>query len=486
MRGLYTNKPDFFSDIAEVIRLFIDIRRIERLEQNVPVSDGLAVMHTLCESDGKLVSTARLLDGADCVAQNIYTCEQPDEILAYKRNAKRAAKISAYRALRAYFGTKLPWGSLTGIRPTKLLRDSEALLGAKGAKALFLNEFDVSPPKYLFAKSVLDTQQGLWPKGDAIDVYIGIPFCVTRCAYCSFASYTPHVFADAQQQYVDALLRELDAAEDLIGGRHVRALYIGGGTPTALTPALLDTVLQRARSIAQNAEEITVEAGRPDTIDAEKLRIIKSIGAGRISVNAQTIFDETLERIGRKSTAAQFFEAYARVRQAGFEAINVDVIAGLPGELPRHLHETLTRIIALEPENITVHTLAVKRGSAFAAANMGALPTDTQTADAIELARDMLLHKGYRPYYMYRQKYMTGSLENAGYTKPGKACLYNIDNMEEFCDVLAFGAGAISKKLFCGGARIERAANVKDLRGYIERSAQMADAKCVLFQQKRS
>ena len=482
MTTLITNTPAYFGDICEAIRLFIDTRRIEKLEQGQPPMEGCVVLHTLSQSDGAMVSTSRFFMDSECVSENSYSCEKPETELEYKRAAKRAAKISTYRALLAHYEKPLPWGSLTGVRPTKLLRDSEALLGEKGARALFENEFDVSPQKYALAKAIVNAQTGLEPRKSDIDIYIGIPFCVTRCAYCSFASYTPGVFADAQQHYVDALMEELAAAEDIIGDRQVRALYVGGGTPTALEPKLLERVLQRAAAIAQGAKELTVEAGRPDTIDDEKLAIIKACGAGRISDNAQTLFDETLLRIGRQHTAAQFFEAYALARDAGFDAINVDLIAGLPGETQAQLCGTLSQVIDLRPENITVHTLAVKRASAFAAANMDALPADAQTAQALEAALKMLEDAHYHAYYMYRQKYMKGSLENAGYTLPGRACLYNIDNMEELCDVLAFGAGAITKRLFAGGERIERAANVKDLRGYIDRHGEMAAAKHALFE----
>jgi len=482
MTGLYTATLAYFNDICEAIRLFIDTRRIEQLETAAAPSEGYAVLHTLNEADGMMTSTAQFFVDGVSAAENTFTAALPKGALEKKREAKRASKISVYRALLIYFQTPLPWGSLTGIRPTKLLRDSEALLGIQGAKTLFLDTFDVSPQKYELAKAIVDAQAGLYPKGDELDVYIGIPFCVTRCEYCSFASYTPDVFKDAEAQYVQALLNELDWAEEIIGSRHVRALYIGGGTPTALSLSSLEKVLARAAQIAYDAEEFTVEAGRPDTITQEKLALIKSSGARRLSVNAQTMFDETLQRIGRQHTAAQFFEAYELAEKTGFDAINVDLIAGLPGETQSHIEKSLNQVIGLKPENITVHTLAVKRASAFAAANMDAFPTDTQNAEAVAKAHEMLESAGYYAYYMYRQKYMKGSLENAGYTLSGKGCLYNIDNMEELCDVLAFGAGAISKRLFSGGARIERAANVKDLRGYIERHGEMADAKRMLFE----
>jgi len=476
MTALYTQTPLFFSDICEEMRLFIDTHRIEQLDAPVPPEEGCCVIHEMSETDGMMTNRAVLYRDGKQVSENTYQCSAPAGELEHKRVAKRAAKIAVYRALLSHFGTPMPWGSLTGVRPTKLLRDSEALLGEEGAKRLLLEEFDVSPGKYDFAKGILTMQAGLEPRPDELDVYIGIPFCVSRCAYCSFASSTPNVFKGAEEQYVNALMEELKDAEALINGRRVRALYVGGGTPTALSEVHLEKVLQRAAEIARDADEFTVEAGRPDTITAEKLRIIKDSGAGRISVNAQTLCDETLARIGRRHTAQEFFDAYALAASYGFD-INVDVIAGLPGEDSGRLMETLNSIIGLAPANITVHTLAVKRASAFAAANMEALPTDAVTAEAVEQARQALEQAGYRAYYMYRQKYMKGSQENAGYTRPGKACLYNIDNMEELCDVVAFGAGAISKRIFFDEARIERAANIKDLRMYLERLDEVLERK---------
>ena len=480
MTALYTQTPQFFGDICEELRLYIDTRRIEPLEEPKPAADGYSLVHEFVEEDGAFTSRARLYRDGTAVSENTYATFAPQGELERKRVAKRAAKISVYRALFSHFGTAMPWGSLTGVRPTRLLRDSELLLGEEGAKRLLLDEFDVSSGKYDFAKGILAAQAGLDPGYDELDIYIGIPFCVTRCAYCSFASSTPNVFKGAEDRYVDALTTELADAERLIGGRRVRALYVGGGTPTALSADNLKTVLARAARLARDADEFTVEAGRPDTITVEKLDIIRDSGAGRVSVNAQTLCDETLMRIGRRHTAQEFFDAYAMAAGFTFD-INVDVIAGLPGEDAERLTQTLRPIIALNPTNITVHTLAVKRASAFAAANMDALPTDAETAEAVEQARRMLKDAGYRAYYMYRQKYMKGSQENAGYTQPGKACLYNIDNMEELCDVLAFGAGAISKRIFPEEARIERAANIKDLRMYLLRLDEVIERKRSLF-----
>ena len=480
MTALYISQPALFGEVCEVMRLFIDVRRIESLEAAEPAPEGVSLLLSVYEAKKTVQCAAVVCEDGMRGTTYAHSCPAGSGALGSKRVLKRAAKICAYRALSAYFHETLPWGSLTGVRPTRLLRDSEAALGEAGAKALFLNEFDVKPEKYALAKTILTTQAGLYPDPNDIDIYIGIPFCASRCGYCSFASCTPDVFKDAENLYVDALLRELEGAERLLAGRRVRALYVGGGTPTALNETNLHRVLSRAAELARDAAEFTVEAGRPDTITAAKLDIIRGAGTGRVSVNPQTLRDDTLQRIGRAHTAAQFFEAYEIVKKLGF-AVNVDVIAGLPGEGANDTADTVRRVTVLCPDNVTVHTLAVKRASRFAQENLAYLPGDEEATAAVDAAQRILEEAGYQPYYMYRQKYMKGSQQNTGFSLPGAACLYNVDVMEELCDVMAFGAGAISKRIFLKKNRIERAADIKDVREYIARVDEMIERKRVLF-----
>lgn len=484
MTALYISMPAYFSEVCEVMRLFIDVRKIEPLSVPEPAKEGVSLLLSLYDTEKTVQCAAVVCEDGRRGGMYAYHCTAGVGALARKRSVKRAAKICAYRALSAHYQDAQPWGSLTGVRPTRLLRDSEELLGEAGAKALFLGEFDVLPQKYALAKAILTAQEGLYPKPQDIDIYIGIPFCATRCAYCSFASCTPDVFKNAEAMYVDALLQELSCAQELLEGRHVRALYVGGGTPTALNEANLERVLGRAAQLAKSASEFTVEAGRPDTITPGKLEIIRLSGAGRVSVNPQTLKDETLQRIGRAHTAAQFFEAYELVKQADF-AVNVDVIAGLPGETAQDTADTVHRVAALSPDNVTVHTLAVKRASKFAQDNLAVMPGDAEAAAAVDAAQTILEDAGYQPYYMYRQKYMKGSQQNTGFTLPEQACLYNVDVMEELCDVAAFGAGAISKRVFEKENRIERAADTKDLREYIARTGEMIERKRALFGLKK-
>lgn len=484
MTALYISMPAIFGEVCEVMRLFVDVRKIEPLDAAEPAPEGVSLLLSVYETEKNVQCAAVICEDGKRGGMYAYHSAAGTGEIERKRRVKRAAKICAYRALSAHFNETLPWGSLTGVRPTRLLRDSEELLGDAGAKALFLDEFDVQPDKYALAKAILTAQQGLYPQPRDIDIYIGIPFCATRCAYCSFASCTPDVFKNAEALYVDALMQELQCAEELFEGRSVRALYVGGGTPTALSEASLERLLNRAAQIARGSSEFTVEAGRPDTITRGKLDIIRASGAVRVSVNPQTLNDETLKRIGRAHTAAQFFEAYDMVKQASL-AVNVDVIASLPGESARDTADTVRSVAALSPDNVTVHTLAVKRASKFAQENIAAMPGDAEAAAAVDAAQSILEGAGYRPYYMYRQKYMKGSQQNTGFTLPGRACLYNIDVMEELCDVAAFGAGAISKRIFDKENRIERAADTKDLREYIARTGEMIERKRVLFGLKK-
>jgi coproporphyrinogen dehydrogenase HemZ len=384
--------------------------------------------------------------------------------------------------LKEYIGITPPWGSLTGIRPTKLARELLAEMGPE-AKSFFTDEFNVSESK---AKLAFDIAQNQMPlikdiTSADLDIYVGIPFCVSRCSYCSFGSHELKTSRKITGQYMDALLREIEGAKTLANGRNVRCIYIGGGTPTALSADELQTLFGALKNAFPSYKEFTVEAGRPDTIDDEKLNVIRKAGATRICVNAQTTNPETLQRIGRTYEAGEFDRAFHLVREHGFDFVNTDIILGLPGESLADVQKTLEDVCAFEPENVTVHTLAIKN-----AANM-TLEDSTTFADAaavaqmVDFARAFLEAKGYIPYYLYRQKYMTGNLENVGYAKPGKLCLYNIDIMEELVDNLSFGAGAMSKRIFAAEKRIERSCNIREVNLYMERVDEMVQRKIELF-----
>ncbi|MBQ9941431.1 MAG: coproporphyrinogen dehydrogenase HemZ [Christensenellaceae bacterium] len=478
---LVTNTPEFFGDICDEIRLFLDVRHIEQKDE--PEKEGFCIVHRL-EEDGAFAHTCFLFKDGVEVSSATHHAPLADALdeLEYKKIRKRGAKISVFRCLKAYFGEERPWGSLTGVRPSKLLRDSRASLGSKAADKLFYEEFDISKKKLDLLKVIADQQDPVIgsAKENDIDLYFGIPFCTSRCAYCSFSSALTTGDGSAEGAYVEALLREVELLEDLIAQKNVRNIYIGGGTPTALSAKQLEKVVTKAAKWAKG--EFTVEAGRPDTITREKLAILIDAGVNRLSVNPQSTCDETLKKIGRVHTAREFFEAAKMAAEFGFDVINMDLIVGLPGEGRDEFFRSLGDVLALEPGNITVHTLAIKRASKFGMENAKSF-ADRQEAEAIlEESQQLLAEKGYLPYYLYRQKYMAGNLENVGYARPGAVCEYNIDIMEEVASILAFGAGGISKKVWRDPKlRIQRAPAVKDIRHYVTRTQEMAERKRDLF-----
>ena len=402
--------------------------------------------------------------------------------LEQKRVRKRSAKIAAYEVFRKAAGIRPPWGALTGIRPTRLIYQRLERGDSLDEAVRWMSDtFDVTTAKLRLVRDIVEVQQTLPAVGiDQVAVYIGIPFCVTRCTYCSFSS---GIIGNGKLvgPYVDALLHEIAQTKKLIAerGLKVSAVYMGGGTPTSLPARELARVLEAAAPLAEGLE-FTVEAGRPDTVDEEKLRCMQAAGVTRISINPQTFHDVTLERIGRRNTAAQTVEAYRLARSLGFDDINMDLIAGLPGEDGEMFRASLDRIRELQPDSLTVHSLAIKHASVMHL--YGApLPDGQMTAAMLDDADACARALGLQPYYMYRQKYMAGALENVAYARPGAECLYNVLMMEETGHVLALGAGAISKRVAPSGGKIVRAPNVGNIDVYISRVDEMVERKRQLF-----
>ena len=341
--------------------------------------------------------------------------------------------------------------------------------------------FDLREDKAALLREIVGIQR-LFPDpaDDEVGLYVGIPFCATRCSYCSFLSGEIGS-GKLVEPYVDALLTEIEAAERLIreAGLRVTSVYMGGGTPTALPEGELRRVLERLAPLSAG-QEFTVEAGRPDTITEGKLKAIREAGAKRISVNPQTAHDETLRRIGRAHTTAQTEEAYRMARDMGFEDVNMDLIAGLPGENEDMFRETLDWLRGLYPDSVTVHTLSIKHSSLLHLWQES-LPDGDMVGRMLDLGRETAHRMGMRAYYLYRQKYMAGNLENTAYAQPGCECLYNIRMMEETGHVLALGAGGISKRVWPDGGRIRRAPNVGNIEEYIARVDEMVERKRALW-----
>lgn len=403
--------------------------------------------------------------------------------LHQKRAARRLCKQTMYDLCRRLTGVHPPWGSLTGIRPTHLMYEALSRgLSPLEAEKYLQATFDVTPEKAALLTEIVRVQGQLPPPGDAwADVYVGIPFCTTRCAYCSFSSGE---LGNGRlvEPYLAALFHEMAETARLMAeaGKRLRAVYVGGGTPTALNESQLSRLLEALLRHFPGACEYTVEAGRPDSITLGKLRAIQRAGVGRISINPQTMNDRTLQVIGRAHTARQVEEAYALAREAGMGHINMDVIAGLPGETLADFARTMDAAKALRPESLTVHTLAIKRSSRMHLEN-APLPPGETAADMVRLGRETAKALGMEAYYLYRQKYMAGNQENVGYALPGHACQYNVDIMEETTHILAVGAGGISKRVYPEEGHIGRAPNVANIEQYIARVDEMAGRKRALF-----
>ena len=399
------------------------------------------------------------------------------------RLEQRILKLAFYRAAIALGVPKPEWGCLTGVRPAKLLaglihRDG---LSEADAVRMLTDTFDVSKERASLAlaaeRAAAKAEATLAPED--VCLYIGIPYCPTRCAYCSFVSVDAPKLLKSIPDYLDALEREMrsTAAAVNAAGRRIVAVYVGGGTPTTLSAPELDRLLADTKACfdLSACREFTVEAGRPDTVTEDKLAVLVSHGVDRVSVNPQTMSDAVLETIGRHHTAAEVREAVAMVKKFPQLAFNMDLIAGLPGDTPETFAETVREVIALGAENITVHTLALKKGSRFLTEGT-ALPDGKAVGEMLGDAREKLEAAGYAPYYLYRQKFMSGSFENVGWTKPGYENLYNICIMEELCGILAVGAGG-STKLTAPGGVVKRLMAPKYPREYMDRIAQTCAEK---------
>ncbi|MBE0600850.1 MAG: coproporphyrinogen dehydrogenase HemZ [Firmicutes bacterium] len=397
---------------------------------------------------------------------------------------KRLCKLTLYDLCKQMTGKQPPWGALTGIRPTRLFYEQLGKgLSHTQAQDALRREMDVSPAKTALLSQIVAVQQSLPQAGEKdFDVYVAMPFCPTRCDYCTFAG---EAVGSGQKlrPYLDALYQEIDAVEEILRTQNakLRALYIGGGTPVAPDDETFAEFIGRVSGAFPNPLEFTVEAGRPDAITPGKLSAMRKTGVTRVSVNPQTMNDCTLRAIGRGHSAAQAEQAFLMARAQGFRNINMDVIAGLPGETAEDFRHTMERIEALGPDSLTVHTLALKRGGKLLT-EQTPLPPAQAVEAMVEAGEACAGRMGMAPYYLYRQKYMAAQQQNVGYAKENRACLYNMDMMEETATVLAVGAGAISKRVFMNkNLRIERAPNVGNVDVYIETIDEMIRRKRQLF-----
>jgi len=389
------------------------------------------------------------------------------------RLRRRALQQSYYLAAVQLLPETPAWGALAGVRPTKITT-KHLLEGGTIASAdkLLRDVYYVTPERRQLAldcsKSTVAAVNKLEPTD--ISLYVGIPFCPTRCTYCSFVSRTIGRKTELMEPYLAALHREIAQAGQLLerSGRKVRTVYIGGGTPTTLTTSQMVSLLDAIRGSFDLSRciEFTVEGGRPDTLTAEKLKAIRDHGADRMSINPQTMEDHVLRACGRPHTAADVLRAYREAEDAGFAAINMDLIAGLPGDSLDGFRRSVDALLALDPANITVHTLALKKGADLFE-KRGNLPTFQEAAQMVAYATEALRGRNYKPYYLYRQKYMSGSFENVGWSRDSLDCLYNIYMMEEIHTILSLGGGGMNKVNLPGG-KLQRFHNPKFPEQYIE------------------
>lgn len=441
----------------------------------------------LSEENGEAAARAIVcMDGA------VYEAEKRAsvtglETLDYKRTITELVKTTVYDAVVPFLPQAPVWGSLTGVRPAKLARG----MIERGEAAVELREhFHVSPERTALtiraAATAMEMDKTIGEND--ISLYVGIPFCPSRCYYCSFVSATTAQSGKLIEPYLDTLCREIEETAALVraAGKQVQSVYIGGGTPTTLDEHQLARLLSALENHFDfsHLREYTVEAGRPDTITPEKLRVLKSAGVGRVSINPQSMNDAVLAAIGRKHGSADVLRAFDEARQAGFDEINMDLIAGLTGDTAETFAQTVDTLLNLSPENITVHTLAIKRGADLTDKAAAAAQRET-VSQMLDGASHALQNAGYGPYYLYRQKFMAGGFENVGWCKPGTECFYNVSMMEELQTILSLGAGGVSKRVVRETGWIERANNPKYPLEYIQAADRLANGKKKLLFPKK-
>lgn len=443
------------------------------------VSD-IIVKHTEIDEKNKITNEFRYIkDGQEKSYSFTYDMENSLSDLRKKSLRKRMVKNQLYKILSENLNKTLPWGSLTGVRPTKLARDLIDYGEMKDYLVAEILERDyyVSHKKAELVASILRNQKCIIRNDNLVDLYINIPICPTKCVYCSFISSELSRVKDKVDIYIDTVIKEINAVKNIIKRKAyvVRSIYIGGGTPSVLTARQLDRLLNEVNFLPS---EFTVECGRADTITDEKLDILKNHGVTRISINPQTFCEATLKRIGRKQKNKDILSAYQKALARDF-VVNMDFIAGLPGEKLGIFKRTINTALELYPNNITVHTLSLKKGSTLFDNNGSVQDRDVEKM--IDYAEDTLAKNGYKPYYLYRQKHQLSGLENVGYFRDGDVCIFNIDSMEETNTIIGVGANAISKRVYNIEHTIKRQPNVKFIEDYVDRIDEIIEKKEEFF-----
>ena len=482
MIAVKLNQPEFEYDIHSLIKAFFPEENVSVTAEEKRYDEEISgYMEIDYKQDSIHMEWKQEKEGESLQADDI-SVDFSD-----RKETKNQLKQGLYQLLSALTGKKLPWGTLTGIRPTKIpMKLLEEGKSKDDIKTYMEDTYFASEEKIDLSIEIAERELEILKKIDyenGYSLYIGIPFCPTTCLYCSFTSFPLVSWKQKVDRYLDALEKELDYVAVKFAGKHLNSIYIGGGTPTTLEPYQLDRLIRKIRCSfdLSDCQEFTVEAGRPDSITREKLETLKKWDITRISINPQTMKDETLKIIGRRHTVAQTVESFELARELGFDDINMDLIMGLPEESLEDVKDTLEQVKALRPDNLTVHSLALKR-----AARLNMFKEDykdykmVNTTEHMNLTAEYAKEMGLEPYYLYRQKSMAGNLENVGYASPGKAGIYNILIMEEKQTIVACGAGTVTKRVY-GDGRIDRCDNVKDVKLYMEKINEMIRRKQQLF-----
>ncbi|GFN36319.1 coproporphyrinogen dehydrogenase HemZ [Tepidimicrobium xylanilyticum] len=482
---------DLVNEVYELIKVFYFDKEIIFVEDLSEYEKGLLVVNRLTEVNGKLEARTDIYEDNGLILKG--TVVDIDEVKVDKSSIRKKIRIgikqSIYNALLSISNVKAPWGILTGIRPVKIVhnlldenKSNQEIIGILTKqyrldlnKAQLILDIGKKQRKYLYPLT-----------NNRFSLYISIPFCPTRCLYCSFPSLNINRYRDKVDDYIDKLIYEIERVGEIMSNKTITTVYIGGGTPSAISTSQLERVIQ---AVYENfhedtIKEFTVEAGRPDTINNCMLKMLKENRIDRISINPQTMNDSTLKLIGRHHSSQDIISTYYDAREIGFDVINMDLIVGLPSEGLKEIQYTLDIVGKLSPENLTVHTLSIKRGSKF----INTMDRYKNQMKGQNIIEDMLREteifakeKGLLPYYLYRQKQIMGNFENIGYAKEGKECIYNIKMMEEKETVIGLGMGAVSKIYFPEEDRIERVPNVKSLEEYLERVEEMVNRKALIL-----
>jgi len=480
MIRFYLNKTEYTYETENIIRLFFPCEKIETME-TIPETEPSVYAQILtgeeagCHTDMLMVKCGVSVFGRRMERETV--CPENEGEL----NTARLI----YEMLCDICQFTPKWGVLTGVRPSKLLSTLTKEYGSVEEAVKDMNErLLVSPQKTKLCKRCFDAELKAQEKCDekSFSLYVSIPFCPTRCSYCSFVSHSIEKAGKLVEPYVELLCREIEETAKITKelGLTLCTVYFGGGTPTQLSAKQLERVMTAINHNfdMSNVVEYTIEAGRPDTVTKEKLETIKRLGANRISINPQTMSNQSLERIGRKHTVEQTIDAYNLARNVGIDFINMDLIAGLPEETVEDYIKSLDDVISLNPENITVHVLSMKRSSRLVVSGEADYNADSKTVEEmLKYSEETLTKEGYKPYYLYRQSKMLGNHENVGWSKDGYDCLYNIYMMNELHTVISVGAGGVTRLKQPNGTKIERIFNYKFPYEYIDRFDQIIERK---------